>query len=292
MIALFAPSAGSRRLAGCLTSLALASTVPSFAQPPGGGRGGFRMPLMTALDADGDGEISAEEMEEATAHLRSLDTDKDGKLSADELRPAGLGFGGGGPGGPGGGGPGGPGGPGGGGPGGPGGFGFGGGGFGVGGGGNAAAEEMVTRLMQYDTDRDGKLKAEDLPERMRGIVTRADTDNDGVVTRDELAAMARQAGGGPGGRREGGERGVERGREGAERGGERGREGERGAGDSAAMAQRMVERMFEFDTDKDGKLSRDELAAMPFPFGGQGGQGGRRGEGRGGEGARRPPVEE
>ena len=46
------------------------------------------------------------------------------------------------------------------------------------------------------------------------------------------------------------------------------------------------------DTNKDGKLSRDELAAMPFPFGGQGGQGGRRGEGRGAEGARRPPVEE
>jgi Ca2+-binding EF-hand superfamily protein len=45
-------------------------------------------PVINALDADGDGEISAKELENATAALKKLDTDKDGKLSAAELRPA------------------------------------------------------------------------------------------------------------------------------------------------------------------------------------------------------------
>lgn len=227
------------------------------AQPPGGreggrdggrdGRGMFRMPLLTALDTDGDGAISAQEIDEAPAHLRALDANKDGRLTMDELRPAG------GPGGPGGGGP---------------------GGGGPGGGGSGGGEEMVSRLMEYDTDKDGRLKAEDLPERMRAIITRADADKDGVVTREELAAMARGQGGqgGPGGqRREGEGRG-----EGGERGGFRG-------GDPAAF----VDRMFEYDTDKDGKLSREELSAMRGPPGGRDA-----GERREGGAGRRPPVEE
>ena len=45
-------------------------------------------PVVAALDADGDGEVSAKELENATAALKTLDKDKDGKLSAAELRPA------------------------------------------------------------------------------------------------------------------------------------------------------------------------------------------------------------
>ena len=43
--------------------------------------------LMQALDADGDGEISAKEIEGAVDALKQLDRNGDGKLSGDELRP-------------------------------------------------------------------------------------------------------------------------------------------------------------------------------------------------------------
>jgi Ca2+-binding EF-hand superfamily protein len=208
---------------------------PAMGQPPGGregGRGMFRMPLMTAIDADGDGEISASEINDAPAHLRGLDANKDGRLTPDELRPAGGPAGG--------------------------------------AGGAAGGEEMVNRLMEYDTDKDGRLKAEDLPERMRNIIARADANKDGSVDRAELLAMNRSEGGQRGeGRREG------------DRGGLRG-------GDPAAF----VDRLFEYDADKDGKLSREELAAMRGPGGREPGgrEGGERREGAGG--GRRPPVEE
>ena len=54
-----------------------------------GGPGGFmRMfPVMTALDSDGNGEISPEEIKGAVAALKKLDKNKDGKLTEDELRP-------------------------------------------------------------------------------------------------------------------------------------------------------------------------------------------------------------
>ena len=126
-------------LSGAVTALL---AVPAMAQPPGGGFGGGgfggqggpggpggmmrMMPMMVALDADGDGQISAEEIEKSAARLKTLDKNQDGKLTEEELRPNFEGREGRGPGGPGGGavGPGGgAGGPGGG-------AGFGGGGFG------------------------------------------------------------------------------------------------------------------------------------------------------------------
>ena len=55
-------------------------------------------PLMMALDADADGELSAEEISNAPAALKKLDKNADGKLSREELRPQGvpprMGFGG------------------------------------------------------------------------------------------------------------------------------------------------------------------------------------------------------
>lgn len=46
-----------------------------------------RVPLIAALDTNGDGELSAEEIQNATAALRKLDTNGDGKLSRDEWLP-------------------------------------------------------------------------------------------------------------------------------------------------------------------------------------------------------------
>src|SRR5205085_5448904 len=67
--------------------------------PPQGGPGGGRPmnPLIRALDTDGDGEISAAEIEKAVTALKALDRNNDGKLTEDELRPP-PGLGGGDPG--------------------------------------------------------------------------------------------------------------------------------------------------------------------------------------------------
>jgi hypothetical protein len=108
-----------------------------------GGPGGFlrMLPLMIALDTDGDGEISPKEIKRAIVALKTLDKDGNGRLTEDELRPEFPG----GPGGPDG--PGGPAGPGGrqGGPGGP-----------------ANAESFVSRAMEFDEDMDGKLSRVEL----------------------------------------------------------------------------------------------------------------------------------
>jgi Ca2+-binding EF-hand superfamily protein len=59
---------------------------------PGGGPSG-RDPLVTMLDADRDGTISAGEVSAAPSALRSLDTDGDGQLTPEEVRPSGRGRG-------------------------------------------------------------------------------------------------------------------------------------------------------------------------------------------------------
>lgn len=122
----------------------------------GAGRGGFggrfQLPVMKALDADGDGDLSEKEIENASVALKSLDKDKDGVVTADELRPDfGRGVEGRGPGGPpreaadGAGPP-------------REGRGFGGGrGFGA-----PRPEEFVNRALEYDEDKDGKLSKDEL----------------------------------------------------------------------------------------------------------------------------------
>ena len=59
---------------------------------PGGerGSGGFMqaLPVVVALDANGDGEISTEEIERAEEALAKVDKNGDGKLSGDEVRPS------------------------------------------------------------------------------------------------------------------------------------------------------------------------------------------------------------
>ena len=53
-----------------------------------GGSSRPRIPLVAALDADGDGTFSASEIASAAQALRSLDANGDGRLTPDELRPA------------------------------------------------------------------------------------------------------------------------------------------------------------------------------------------------------------
>jgi len=56
--------------------------------PDKGGKGPHPLlPLMRVLDANGDHELSADEIANASTALKRLDKNGDGKLTPDELRP-------------------------------------------------------------------------------------------------------------------------------------------------------------------------------------------------------------
>ena len=175
-----------------LAGVAITSAATlAMSQPPGrpggpGPDGPPPNPILEALDANGDHEISAEEIENAVAALKKLDENGDGKLSRGEVRPFG-------PGGPGGRGPQGRGpqgrgpsapdgsrpegrdGPG-----------------RTGGGGDAAA--FVERILSFDKNEDGKVSKGELPERMQGVLDRHDTNEDGALDKAELGRLAAQSG--------------------------------------------------------------------------------------------------
>ena len=157
------------------TMLCLAATV--MAQPPGGGPGGQgrggppggppppgapgrfeqmmqMFPVMVALDADKNGEISTEEMENATKALQALDKNGDGKLTEVEIRPDFAAMGGG-PRGP---------------RGGEGGRGGGRGG-GAGGAGGGGGQAMIERMLGYDKDEDGKISKSEMPSDCKPCLT-------------------------------------------------------------------------------------------------------------------------
>ena len=55
----------------------------------------------------------------------------------------------------------------------------------------SVADDLVTRLMEFDTDKDGKLTKRELTdERLHRLFDRADADKDGTVTKEELTALA------------------------------------------------------------------------------------------------------
>lgn len=71
--------------AGVLSAQTSETTTPRG--PHRGGRGGFGHPIVRALDADKNGELSAEEITSAPAALAKLDANSDGTVAVDELRP-------------------------------------------------------------------------------------------------------------------------------------------------------------------------------------------------------------
>ncbi|HEX3655620.1 MAG TPA: hypothetical protein VHV55_07435 [Pirellulales bacterium] len=161
-----------------LAVLTLIVDWPAGGQSPQRGRtdqpnsepGRFRPPsppLMQALDTNRDGQLSADEIKNSPKNLMSLDTNSDGMLSADEVRPR---FGGGPP------------------------------GFGPPNGPRSrpalSPEKVVERWMTLDKNRDGQLSEAEIPQRMHGLVTRADADHDGILTREELLKDARDDAGG------------------------------------------------------------------------------------------------
>jgi len=70
-----------------LTLTSLASAQPLEGPVPGGRFLPPIDPLIQRLDANSDGEISAEEIAKAHEALKTLDLNKDGQLTFEELRP-------------------------------------------------------------------------------------------------------------------------------------------------------------------------------------------------------------
>ena len=135
----------------------------------GGAEGGQRgqrpaSPMMTALDANKDGQLSAEEIANAATALKTLDKNQDGVLDSSELTPTRGG---------------------------------------QGGAQGGRSSQMVERIMARDTDGDGKVSQEEAGEQMGRIFGRMDADSDGFVTKSEIENMIQQFQGG-GGRRGGG----------------------------------------------------------------------------------------
>ena len=57
-----------------------------------GGPGGFGpSPLVSALDKNNDGQVSAAEIKQSIQSLKAIDKNKDGKLVGDEIHPPGAG---------------------------------------------------------------------------------------------------------------------------------------------------------------------------------------------------------
>ena len=123
-----------------------------------------RMPMMIALDADKDGSISSDELENASKALATLDKDGNGVLSPEEIRPAfsgvareGMPKGG------------------------------------PGGGEGPPSKEMMTRMFEHrDTDKDGMLSGDEIPERMQQNLAKIDENGDGAIDKSEMEkAMAK-----------------------------------------------------------------------------------------------------
>ncbi|MCI0457505.1 MAG: EF-hand domain-containing protein [Gemmataceae bacterium] len=68
--------------------------------------------------------------------------------------------------------------------------GFGKGGFGKGFPETVTIERMVERILTFDKDKDGKITADELPERMQHLIAMGDTNKDGVLNRDEVSKLA------------------------------------------------------------------------------------------------------
>lgn len=140
-----------------------------FAGGPGGGAGLLAMmkflPLMEALDTDGDGKLSSSEIADSSKALMKLDKDGDGTISAEEMKPdlSKIGPPG-----------------------------------GLAGAAGAAAgmlqqmsPAMIGKMFETrDANGDGKLSGDEIPERLRERVSMIDTDGDGAIQKSEAEAMA------------------------------------------------------------------------------------------------------
>lgn len=116
------------------------------------------------------------------------------------------------------------------------------------GGGGFDPAQMIERMFEQDANSDGKLSADELGERGERMLQRADADQDGFVTKDEMKKMM-ESRGGRGGRGEGGRGGP---------GGAEGRGGPGGGPDPGRLLA-MMPIMKALDADGNGQLSKKEI---------------------------------
>ncbi|QDV84756.1 EF-hand domain-containing protein [Planctomycetes bacterium TBK1r] len=164
---------------------------PGMGGPNGQPRGQQTPPLLRIFDADGDGELSPNEIDAASVALRKLDRNGDGKLTTEEFRPTGTagsqgrqGSGRGAPRGAMQGGQPGPGRP-------------GAGGRPAGGGGRGgdpaqADTAFAEQIMAFDENKDGSLDKSELPEHMHQAFAIADANQDGSLDEAERLVLASQ----------------------------------------------------------------------------------------------------
>lgn len=132
-----------------LAVLAGACVGPAMAQGPVA-RPQPRL-VLDALDLNHDGKLSADEIAAAPQSLLKLDINGDGTLTFDELMPRPENAG-------------------------------------------ASSAELTRQLMSFDKEGKGYLVSADLPERMQGIFRRADTNHDGKLTPAEIEAISAHQG--------------------------------------------------------------------------------------------------
>jgi Ca2+-binding EF-hand superfamily protein len=108
-------------------------------------------PVFEALDTNHDGTLSSNEIQAAPQAILKLDLNHDGQLTTDEIIPR-LETAG------------------------------------------AKPDELVKQLMLFDKNGDGVLTQDELPARMAGMFKRGDTNHDGKLTADEIRAMAASQG--------------------------------------------------------------------------------------------------
>ena len=216
-----------------------------FLTVPGGGilgqrPGGQPRLVLQALDIDHDGKLSAVEMQAAPQSLLTLDRNGDGQLTSDELQPRPENSG-------------------------------------------ASADELAKQLMVFDKNGDGVLTSDELPARMQALFARGDANHDGRLTPEEIRAMAERQGM-PAGAPSGGNAGATRmdpllnaldaDHDGAISAVEIAGSGKallvldkNGDGEITADEMRMRQQtpaervnhlLDEWDTNKDGKISKDE----------------------------------
>ena len=130
---------------------------------------------------------------------------------------------------------------------------------------------FIARLREMDANQDGKISKDELPERMRSILTRVDTNNDDSIDEKELEALAKRFSNNAGERPQGD--GQQTGRPQGQRppgfGGQGGQGGRPGQGGQPGQPGGRP----------NGFGANNPQGQRPPGFGGQGGQGGRPGQG-------------
>jgi hypothetical protein len=169
---------------------------------------------------------------------------------------------------------------------------------------------IVTRMMAFDKNKDGKLTKDEVTDRrLHRLFDRADKNKDGVVTREELEALAAEL------EAEGGQDG-ERGGPGGfgKKGGKGGKGGPGGFGgpprpgqvlpvfiqERLNLSAEQKKQLAELQKDVDARLAKiltaeqkkelEEMREGPGGRGGPGGKGGK-GKGKGGPGRGGPPED-